>query len=333
MHRPRTFLFFILLTILCIVLTLSDIALGSVSIPFNAIIQALLHPHGQTLFTDIVIQFRVPKAITAILTGASLSLAGLLMQTFFRNPLAGPDVLGVTSGASMGVAFYVMATSWFAASFVESRWGLILSAIAGALIVLLLILSVASRLKQSVTILIIGLMFSGIVGAIVSILQNLSNPDTVKLFVVWTFGSLSAVTWYQLQILIPLLVIGLFFTFMLQKRLNALLLGEHYAQGLGISVRSTRLIMISLTGILAGATTAFTGPIAFIGVAVPHLARALFQTSNHRIIIPGTLLCGTSLLLICDILSQQTTYPLPLNAVNALFGAPLIIWVVLKQRT
>jgi iron complex transport system permease protein len=255
------------------------------------------------------------------------------MQTFFRNPLAGPDVLGVTSGASMGVAFYVMATSWFAASFVESRWGLILSAIAGALIVLLLILSVASRLKQSVTILIIGLMFSGIVGAIVSILQNLSNPDTVKLFVVWTFGSLSAVTWYQLQILIPLLVIGLFFTFMLQKRLNALLLGEHYAQGLGISVRSTRLIMISLTGILAGATTAFTGPIAFIGVAVPHLARALFQTSNHRIIIPGTLLCGTSLLLICDILSQQTTYPLPLNAVNALFGAPLIIWVVLKQRT
>ncbi|MGC9151027.1 MAG: FecCD family ABC transporter permease [Microbacter sp.] len=333
MHKSRTFLLFFLLSLLSIVLTLSDIAWGSVSIPFDSVINALIHPHHQDLYTDIIIQFRIPKAITAILTGAALSVAGLLMQTFFRNPLAGPDVLGVTSGASMGVALYVMATSWFAASFVESRWGLILSAIVGAFIVLILILSVASRMKQSVTLLIVGLMFSGIVGAVVSILQNLSNPDAVKLFVVWTFGSLNAVTWYQLQILIPLIILGLFLTFLLQKKLNALLLGEHYAQGLGISVRSTRLIMISLTGILAGATTAFTGPIAFIGVAVPHLARALFQTSNHRIITPGTLLCGVVLLLLCDILSQQTTYPLPLNAVSALFGAPLIIWVVLKQQT
>ncbi|MBB3187411.1 FecCD family ABC transporter permease [Microbacter margulisiae] len=329
----RNKLLFTVLSILCITLAISDIAFGSVAIPMKSVFEALLHPHHNGLYSDIIMQFRLPKAITAILTGAALSVAGLLMQTFFRNPLAGPDVLGVTSGASMGVALYVMAASWFSAAWIESRWGLILAAVAGALLVLLLILGVAARLKQTVTLLIIGLMFSGIVGAVVSILQNLSNPDAVKLFVVWTFGSLSAVTWYQLQILIPIIVLGLLITLTLQKKLNAMLLGEHYAQGLGVSVRSTRLVMIALTGILAGATTAFTGPIAFIGVAVPHLARALFQTSNHRIITPGTLLCGVALLLICDIISQQTAYPLPLNAISALFGAPLIIWVVLKQRS
>ena len=327
----NTFLF-IGLSALCVALTVSDIAFGSVAIPLKSIVETLLHPNSHGLYADIVMQFRLPKAITAILTGAALSVAGLLMQTFFRNPLAGPDVLGVTSGASMGVALYVMAASWWSTAWVESRWGLILSAVAGALIVLLLILSVAARMKQSVTLLIVGLMFSGIVGAVVSILQNLSNPDAVKLFVVWTFGSLSAVTWYQLQVLVPLILLGLLVSLMLQKQLNAMLLGEHYAQGLGISVRSTRLLMIALTGVLAGATTAFTGPIAFIGVAVPQLARALFQTSNHRIITAGTLLCGVALLLTCDIISQQTTYPLPLNAISALFGAPLIIWVVLKQR-
>jgi iron complex transport system permease protein len=328
----RNTLLFICLSLFCVALSVSDIIFGSVDIPLKSLGEVLLHPNSHGLYADIVMQFRLPKAITAILTGAALSVAGLLMQTFFRNPLAGPDVLGVTSGASMGVALYVMAASWWSAAWVESRWGLILSAVAGALIVLLLILSVASRMKQSVTLLIVGLMFSGIVGAVVSILQNLSNPDAVKLFVVWTFGSLSAVTWYQLQILVPLIVLGLFFSLALQKQFNAMLLGEHYAQGLGISVRSTRLAMIAITGILAGATTAFTGPIAFIGVAVPHLARALFQTSDHRIITPGTLLCGVALLLICDIISQQTTYPLPLNAISALFGAPLIIWIVLKQR-
>lgn len=329
---PRTTILFLLLLLICLVLAVADVAFGSVAISPGNLWQALIHPEADSLYTNIVINFRLPKAITAILSGAALSVAGLLMQTLFRNPLAGPDVLGVSSGASMGVALYVMAASWWSASLLQSSWGIVMAAVIGALLVLMVTLGVATRIRQPVTLLIIGLMFASIAGAVVNVLQNMSNPDAVKLFVVWTFGSLSAVTWTQMQILLPVILVGLFLAFWMQKSLNAMLLGEHYARGLGISVTTVRVIIILITGILAGTVTAFTGPIAFIGVAVPHLARGLFGTSDHRIVVPGTILCGAGLLLLCDVISQQTTYPLPLNAVSALFGAPMIIWIVLKQR-
>lgn len=328
----RNLILFTLLVLLCLLLTLADIAFGSIHVSLRDLWQALIHPEANPLYANIVLEFRLPKAATAIFTGAALSVAGLLMQTLFRNPLAGPDVLGVSSGASMGVALYVMAASWWSAAWVQSSWGLVFAAVCGALLVLLLTLGVATKIRQSITLLIVGLMFASVAGAVVSILQNFSNPDAVKLFIVWTFGSLSAVTWNQMEVLAPLVCIGLFIAFGLQKNLNALLLGEHYARGLGVSVKTTRIIIILTTGLLAGAVTAFTGPIAFIGVAVPHLARGIFGTSDHRVAIPATLLCGAALLLLCDIISQQTTYPLPLNAISALFGAPMIIWIVLKQR-
>jgi iron complex transport system permease protein len=328
----RNLFLFTLLILLCLVLAVADIACGSVAISLRDLWQTFTHSEANSLYSNIIFEFRVPKAMTAILSGAALSVAGLLMQTLFRNPLAGPDVLGVSSGASMGVALYVMAASWWSVAWVQSSWGLVFAAVCGALMVLLLTLGVATKIRQSVTLLIIGLMFASVAGAVVSILQNFSNPDAVKLFIVWTFGSLSAVTWSQMRVLAPIIFIGLFVAFWLQKNLNALLLGEHYARGLGIPVTATRIAIILITGVLAGAVTAFTGPIAFIGVAVPHLARGIFGTSNHRIAIPATILCGAALLLLCDIISQQTTYPLPLNAISALFGAPMIIWIVLKQR-
>lgn len=328
----RNLILFTILIFLCLILTLADIAFGSVSVSPGNLWQAFVHPQADSLYTNIVFDFRLPKALTAILCGASLSVAGLLMQTLFRNPLAGPDVLGISSGASMGVALYVMAASWWSVSLLQSSWGMVGAAVIGALLVLMLTLGVATRIRQSVTLLIVGLMFASVAGAVVSILQNFSNPDAVKLFVVWTFGSLSAVTWSQMELLLPIIVLGLILSFFLQKSLNAMLLGDHYARGLGIPVAAIRVMIILITGILAGTITAFTGPIAFIGVAVPHLARGIFGTSNHRIAIPATILCGAALLLLCDVISQQTTYPLPLNAVSALFGAPMIIWIVLKQR-
>ena len=327
----RNLILFCILFLLCFLLTLADVAFGSVPVSLHNLWQAIFHPGANSLYTNIIFEFRLPKALTAILCGAALSVAGLLMQTLFRNPLAGPDVLGISSGASMGVALYVMAASWWSASLLQSSWGMVGAAVLGALLVLMLTLGVATRIRQSVTLLIVGLMFASVAGAVVSILQNFSNPDAVKLFVVWTFGSLNAVAWPQMQLLLPIILVGLLLAFWMQKSLNALLLGEHYARGLGVRVTSVRVMLILITGVLAGAITAFTGPIAFIGVAVPHLARGIFGTSNHRIAIPGTILCGAGLLLLCDIISQQTTYPLPLNAVSAIFGAHIIICIFLKQ--
>jgi iron complex transport system permease protein len=328
----RNLILFSVLIFLCLLLTLADIAFGNIAISWHNVWQTLIDPAADSAYREIVIDFRLPKAFTAILCGAALSVTGLLMQTLFRNPLAGPDVLGVSSGAGMGVGLYVMAASWWSGSLLQSNWSMVGAAVLGALLVLVLTLWVAKRIRQSVTLLIIGLMFASVAVAIVSILQNFSNPDVVELFEVWTFGSLSAVTWAQMEFLVPVISVGLVLAFWMQKSLNAMLLGEHYARGLGISVTAVRISIILITGVLVGTVTAFTGPIAFIGVAVPHLARALFGTSDHRVAIPGTILCGAALLLLCDVISQQTTYPLPLNAVSALFGAPMIIWIVLKQR-
>lgn len=318
----------ILLFLATIIFFVVDIVYGSVSIPLNELFA------GNELYNNIIYNFRLPKAITAVATGAAISVAGLIMQTLFRNPLAGPYVLGVSSGASLGVAVFILAGSVLPTAFVQSGWGLVCSATLGAILVLLLVIAVSTRVKQSVSLLIVGIMFGQIAGSIVTILQNASNPDTLKLFVVWTFGSLSAVTWEYMYVMLPIVVIGLVLVFSIQKSLNAFLLGDNYAQSLGINIRATRFLIIVAVALLAGATTAFTGPIAFIGIAVPHLVRGVLRTSHHGPNIIGCMLVGASLLLLCDIACQFPAdgYSLPINAISALVGAPIIIWIIMKNR-
>ena len=327
--NARNTLLFVGLGILCVVLFLLEILIGSISIPFSA-----LFDENQTTYQEIIFNFRLPKAITALVTGAAISLAGLIMQTLFRNPLAEPYVLGISSGAGLGVAVFLMASSLLPIAFIQSGWGLVAAATTGAVIVLLLILIVSFRIKNAVSLLIIGIMLGQIAGSLISILQNYSNPDSLKLYIIWTFGSLSAVTWTYLKVMIPIILAGIFIVLMIQKSLNGLLLGENYAKGLGISIVRTRVWIILATALLAGGTTAFTGPIAFIGIAVPHFVRRLFLTSNHRVMIPAVLLCGGALLMLCDLATQipPQGYTLPINAISALIGAPTVIWIILKNR-
>lgn len=323
---------FTLLILLFIVALSCDIAFGSVNLSLGDVWASLTGHGSDNIYREIVLNHRLPKALTAILTGAALSVAGVLMQTLFRNPLAGPDVLGVTSGASLGVALLTLGASslpWF----VIAGWGQVAAAVLGAVGVLLLVIIVSVKVPQTVSLLIIGMMFGNFAGAIVSILQSTSNPDTLKLFISWTFGSLSAVSWSYMGIMAPIVVVGTAMAFLMQKRLNVLLLGEKYATGLGISVPRTRLWIILATALLAGTSTAFTGPIAFIGVTVPHIARGIFHTSDHKKIIPASILCGSVIMLICDLVSQMpgSQGTLPINSVTALFGAPIIIWIIAKN--
>jgi len=330
--RSRSLILFLTLSFLTVGLFLADLAWGSIHISLSEIIDVFFRKSGSGINSEILLNFRLPKAITAILAGASLSVAGLMMQTLFRNSLADPYILGVSSGASLGVALVMMAATVLPVAFVSSGWALIVSAIIGASVVLVLVVGVSFKVHNAVSLLIVGLMFGTIAGSLVSVLQNFSNPDAIKLFVMWTFGSLSAVTWSYMHVLLPVVLIGLGMAVSLQKRLDGLLLGENYARGLGISIQQTRFLIVIATGLLAGGITAFTGPIAFVGVAIPHIARGLFRVSSHRILLPATILCGASLLLVCDIITQIPTYTLPINTVSALFGAPIIIWIILKRR-
>jgi iron complex transport system permease protein len=330
--KNRHILLFAILSLLLLMLFLADLAFGSIRIPIESIPNILLNRKGVGIESEILLNFRLPKALTAIIAGASLSVAGLMMQTLFRNPLADPYILGVSSGASLGVALITMASAMLPVMLVSSGWAMIISAIAGASVVLLLVVAVSFRVQSSVTLLIVGIMFGTIAGSVVSILQNFSNPDAIKLFVMWTFGSLSAVTWDYMQVLLPVSLTGLGMAFLLHKKMDGLLLGENYARGLGIPVIRTRFWIVIATGLLAGGITAFTGPIAFVGVAIPHIARGLFRTSSHKILLPATLLCGASLLLLCDIISQIPAYTLPINTISSLFGAPVILWIILKKK-
>ena len=329
----RTSVIFIGLGALLLLFFGLDVCSGSVWLwPFGAL---------SDMEYNILHAIRLPKALTAIMAGASLSVSGLIMQTLFRNPLAGPYTLGVSSGASLGVAFLTMlggVLSTFNFPYGVSRSeelstiGLPIAAVLGASLVLLLVLAVSKRVTSNVSLLIVGMMFGSIAGALVSLLQNFANPDALKLFIVWTLGSLSSVGWADMGMLVPVLLLGTLFVLLSLKPLNGLLLGEDYARGLGINVSRTRLFIVLATGLLAGGVTAFCGPIAFIGVAVPHIARGLFHTSNHRITIPASALIGACLLLVCDVLCSLFIYPLPISTVSALFGAPVIIWIILKNN-
>ena len=330
--KPRKTILFISLTVLLTLLFVADLSFGSIHIPLSEVKNVFFGGSSENINSEILLNFRLPKAITAILAGASLSVAGLMMQTLFRNPLAEPYILGVSSGASLGVALVMMSTAVLPAVFISSGWGMILAAVIGAALVLLLVVGVSFKVQNSVSLLIVGIMFGTIASSLVSVLQYFSNPDAIKLFIMWNMGSLSAVTWEYLQILVPTVIAGLLLAIILTKKLNGLLLGENYARGLGIPILQTRVLIVAGTGILAGAITAFTGPIAFVGVAIPHIARGIFRTAQHQILMPACVLLGASLILICDIISQIPIHTLPINTISALFGAPVIIWIILKRK-
>ena len=330
--KSRKTILFALLTVLLVLLFLADLTFGSIRIPLSETINVFFGKSTNNIYSEILLNFRLPKAITAILAGAALSVAGLMMQTLFRNPLADPYILGVSSGASLGVAIVMMAAAALPVAFISSGWGLVVAAIIGAALVLLLVVGVSYKVQNSVSLLIVGIMFGTIASSLVSVLQYFSNPDAIKLFIMWNMGSLSAVTWEYLQILLPVILAGLLLAFMLTKRLNGLLLGENYARGLGIPISQTRILIVTATGILAGSVTAFTGPIAFVGVAIPHIARGLFRSAKHQYLMPASIVLGASLILICDIISQIPTHTLPINTISALFGAPVIIWIIMKRK-
>ena len=330
--KPRKTILFISLTVLLTLLFVADLSFGSIHIPLSEVKNVFFGGSSDNINSEILLNFRLPKAITAILAGASLSVAGLMMQTLFRNPLAEPYILGVSSGASLGVALVMMSTAVLPAVFISSGWGMILAAVIGAALVLLLVVGVSFKVQNSVSLLIVGIMFGTIASSLVGVLQYFSNLDAIKLFIMWNMGSLSAVTWEYLQILVPTVIAGLLLAIILTKKLNGLLLGENYARGLGIPILQTRVLIVAATGILAGAITAFTGPIAFVGVAIPHIARGIFRTAQHQILMPACVLLGASLILICDIISQIPIHTLPINTISALFGAPVIIWIILKRK-
>ena len=320
---------FIALFLLLLLLALLDVCSGSIWIsPLSTLTSQL-----STLNSQLLLHLRLPKMLTAILAGASLSVAGLMMQTLFRNPLAGPYILGVSSGASLGVALVTMVTTILPLAFSLSPHSLIAtSAIIGSMLTMLLVMLFARRIRSNVTLLIVGMMVGNIAGALVNMIQNFANPDSLKLFVVWTLGSLSGVSWEELPTLAIGIAIAAIIVLMLIKPLNGLLLGEDYARGLGIHVERTRWMMVLASCLLAGSVTAFCGPIAFIGVAVPHIARGILATSNHRLTVPASALIGANILLVCDILCNLGTYSLPISTMSALFGAPIILWIVLKKK-
>lgn len=334
-------LFPLLLACLCLVFVI-DLVTGTVTIPPGQVLTILLgHQPDRGSWSSIILLFRLPKAITAANAGAALAVSGLMMQTLFRNPLAGPSVLGISSGASLGVALVVLgsAIGHRGARLIEGlgvagNLTLVLAAALGALLVLAAILIAARWVDNVMTLLIIGLLGGFALNSVVSILIHFSRPEIIQAYLAWTFGSFSNVTWREMQVFLPVCLATCTMSMLAGKPLNGLLLGETYAKSMGLSFLTIRIIVIGLTAILVGSVTAYCGPIAFIGIAVPHLARSLTATSDHRLLLPVSAIIGSMTALCADILAQLPGQAsiLPLNAVTALIGSPVIIWFILKRQ-
>lgn len=315
-----------------------NISLGSVPIPVKEVFHSLIGgTSSKETWQYIIIDYRLPKAIAAVLVGMGLSISGLLMQTLFRNPLAGPYVLGLSSGASLGVAMVILGAAFLpesVASLLLSSYGIVLASSLGSFLVLMAVLVVSYRLRDTMAILIVGLMFGSLTSAIVGTLSYFSTAEQLQKFTFWSLGNLGNLSWTSILVLFICVLIGLLLSLFSIKPLNALLLGENYALSLGLNYKKARLIIIFATSILAGSITAFSGPIAFIGLAVPHIAKLVFQTSNHVILFWSTLLFGASIMLICDSISQVPggDITLPINAVTSIFGAPIVIWLLIRKR-
>lgn len=326
----------LLMGLLACCLFFLNLSIGSVAIPLSEVIKILFGATAEKAsWGHIIWEFRLPKALTALAAGSALACAGLQMQTLFRNPLAGPFVLGISSGASLGVALVVMAGSLFGGALWFSSQSLVMvAATAGAALVMLLVVLVSGKIRDSMTLLIIGLMFGSLAGAVVSVLQFFSEAEQVQSYLIWTFGSLSGTSWNELSLLLPVILAGLILSLFLAKPLNAMLLGERYAESMGVSLKSTRLWIILSTSILAGSITAFCGPIAFVGLSVPHLTRLLVPAADHRKLLPAVMLGGIILLLGCDILAQMpgSEKVLPINVATSFVGAPVVIWLIVRRR-
>jgi iron complex transport system permease protein len=336
---PR-WIFPLLLFLLLLAFVLS-LTFGSVSIPFEQVARILLGGAPEKAsWADILFKFRLPKALTAVLVGAALSAAGLQMQTLFRNPLADPYILGVSSGASLGVALVILgmgaggALTFVAGLGTFGDFTLAIAASLGAGLVLGAVLLLARRVRNTLTLLVTGLMFGYLASAVVSLLIYFSQPERVQVFSLWTAGSFGGVTWSQMRVFAPVTMLGLAIAALMVKPLNALLLGDDYARSLGLNVRRARIWIIVSASLLAGVSTAFCGPIWFVGVAVPHVARTLLKTADHRLLLPASLLMGASFALLADLIAQApgSQRVLPLNVVMSLFGVPIILSIILRQR-
>ncbi|MCB4808784.1 iron ABC transporter permease [Tamlana sp. 62-3] len=329
---------FLVLTLVLILCFIINISLGSVLIPLKSIFGIVTGQVPEnTSWEFIVINYRLPKALTAIIVGSGLGISGLLMQTLFKNPLAGPFVLGITSGASLGVAIAIMGASFFGgvmAGVLISKWSIVIAASLGSFLVLLTVLIVSNKVRDTMALLIIGLMFGSITAAIISVLTYFSTAEELQQFVFWRFGSLGNLSWQELVIFSIIYCIGLLLSLASIKALNTLLLGDNYAKSLGLNLKKTRLTIIIATSLLAGTITAFAGPIAFIGLAIPHITRQIFTTSNHKILLPAVFLLGSIIMLICDTIAQLPglEYFLPINAITCLVGAPVVIWLLVRKR-
>ena len=331
--RNRNIILFLSLSILVLVLFVMDLIVGSVYIPLKDIWGTLIGKNVDATTRLIVFDIRLMKAIVAVVAGVALSVNGLQMQTLFRNPLAGPYVLGISSGASLGVAIFIlgMPILGITNNGIISSIGTAGAAWIGSALILVFIASVSTRIKDIMVILILGMMFSSGVSAVVQILQYMSNEEALKSFVIWTMGSLGDVTSTQLKLLLPAVIIGLILSILVIKPLNLLLLGEQYARTMGLNVRKSRYLIFLSTTLLAGTVTAFCGPIGFVGLAIPHVSRMLFCNADHRVLLPASALCGAVILLLCDIISKCLT--LPINTITALLGIPIVIWVVIRNKS
>jgi iron complex transport system permease protein len=324
------------LVVLLVVLFMLNLSLGSVHIPLGEIFKILTgRTASDPVWAEIMWDFRMTKAITCILGGSALALGGLQMQTLFRNPLAGPDVLGLSSGASLAVSLVFMGNAAGMTLFtIQSPWTVAIAASLGCAVVFAIMLAISRRLQDNVSLLIVGLMVGAGTSSIVSVLQYLSKAEEMQVYVLWTFGSLGGLNWLEIQVLSVILALGIIVSFINIKSLNAWLLGDNYAQSLGINLQRSRFYAILSASILTGGVTAFCGPIAFVGLAVPHLVKILIKTHNHKILIPAVIIGGAALLLGCDILAQLpgSTNVLPINAITALIGAPVVIWVIVRNK-
>lgn len=326
----RRLILFVVAGLLLLLLFVADLAVGNTDIPVADVCGALTGGACPDVTARIIIDIRLMKAVVAVAAGAALSVSGLQMQTLFRNPLAGPYVLGISSGASLGVALFILGAPLLGLTDSLASMGVAGAAWAGSAAVLLVIAAVGHRIKDIMVILILGMMFSSGVGAVVQILQYLSKEDALKSFVVWTMGSLGDVTGSQLVVLLPAVAVGLLAAVACVKPLNLLLLGEEYAVTMGLRVRRTRALLLLSTTLLAGTVTAFCGPIGFIGLAMPHVTRMLLADADHRFLLPAVMITGAAVMLVCDIISKMLL--LPINAITALLGIPIVVWVVLRNQ-
>lgn len=338
MNRNSTILF-VLLSVATLLLFVVDLAVGSVAIPLADVWHGLRGGGGDaTAPVELIVRnFRLPKAVMALLAGASLSTVGLQMQTLFRNPLAGPYVLGVSSGASLGVSIMLLGLPLMGVSVANplvQSIGVAGAAWIGAAAIMVVVMAVTARIKNIMTVLILGMMFGSAASALVEVMQYLSPEGALKSYVVWTMGSLGGVTLSQLKIVVPIIVVGLLLSVLLIKPLNILLLGENYARTMGLNIKRTRFMVTLTTVMLAGTITAYCGPIGFIGLAVPHIARMLFREADHKVLVPATMLTGTTVMLLCDILSALpgNDLTLPINTVSALVGIPVVVIVIFRNR-